>query len=274
MQAERRLNEQATLIDEVVNSIQQISRGKELFIAFDRDGTLVPYADRPEDAILNPAVHESLRALAIAPRVIAGIVSARSIALLRGEFDYHRLFLAGNYGLETALPGEDPIVNDIAMASRKSLKEARDKLAVLARSEINAIVEDHGYSLCVHWHTVAVEARAAVHQHVAAVAKQFPKLKLRAQPTSYEFLPDISWDKGLALATIDGLVPQEDDRAYVFIGDSPPDEPAFAWVNARGGVSVRVGSAGGNTCSKFQLADTSEVAKLISLLIEAESPKR
>jgi trehalose 6-phosphate phosphatase len=274
MQVEGRLSEQATLIHEVVNSIERISRGKELFIAFDRDGTLVPYADRPEEAILNPTVHESLRALAIAPRVIAGIVSARSIALLRGEFDYHRLFLAGNYGLEIALPGENPTVNDMAASSTRSLKDARDKLASLARPEINAILEDHGYSLCVHWHTVAVEAREAVHQHVAAVSKQFPELKLRALPTSYEFLPDVSWDKGRALAAINELVPQDGERAYVFVGDSPPDEPAFAWVNAQGGVSVRIGSAGGNTCSKFQLADTTDVAKLISLLIQVESLKQ
>ncbi len=273
MKTENRLNDQATSVTEIVSQIQKISKGKELFIAFDRDGTLVPYADRPENALLNADVHESLRALAILPGVIAGIVSARSMALLRGEFDFQRLFLAGNYGLETALPKENPVINDIAKSAGQTLKKARNMLAPLARQEINAIIEDHGYSLCVHWHTVPVESREVLHQHIQQVSKEFPDLLLRAQPTSYEFLPDAKWDKGCALAALDQLVPTDGARAYVFIGDSPPDEPAFNWVNARGGVTVRVGSGGANTCSKFQVADTTEIAKLVILLVEARSQK-
>jgi trehalose-phosphatase len=274
MRTEHRLKDQATSFSEIVNAITKIAKGKELFIGFDRDGTLVPYADRPENALLNPQVHESLRTLAIKAGVIAGIVSARSIALLRSEFDYQRLFLAGNYGLETALPKQEPKVNAVAQAVSEQLKEARNKLGPLARPEINAILEDHGYSLCVHWHTVPVESREALHHHIELVSKEFPQLLLRAQPTSYEFLPDIKWDKGHALAAIDQMVPQEHERAYVFIGDSPPDEPAFQWVNNHGGVSVRVGSGGANTCSKFQVADTTEIAKIITLLAEARSQTR
>ncbi|HEY9730419.1 MAG TPA: trehalose-phosphatase [Drouetiella sp.] len=274
MKTENRLKEKTSSIAEIVAEIKKVSEGKELFIGFDRDGTLVPYADRPENALLNPEVHESLRALAITPGVIAGIVSARSMALLRGEFDYQRLFLAGNYGFETALPKQEPQVNEAALSIGQVLKEARDNLAPLSRPEINAILEDHGYSLCVHWHTVPVESREALHHHIEQTSMQFPQLLLRAQPTSYEFLPKLEWDKGCALAAIDQLVPQETARAYVFIGDSPPDEPAFEWVNNRGGVSVRVGSGGANTCSRFQVSDTTQIARLIALLIEARSHSR
>ncbi|CAN5633873.1 hypothetical protein BH10CYA1_BH10CYA1_45340 [soil metagenome] len=271
MRTENRLNDRATSVTEIVREIQKISKGKELFIAFDRDGTLVPYADRPENALLNPDVHESLRVLAIMPGVIAGIVSARSMALLRSEFDFQRLFIAGNYGLETALPKEDPAVNALAKSVAQTLKNARNMLAPLARKEINAILEDHGYSLCVHWHTVPVKSREALHQHIQAVSKEFPELLLRAQPTSYEFLPNLEWDKGRALETLDALVPPDGQRAYVFIGDSPPDEPAFQWVNDHGGVTVRVGSGGLNTCATYHVADPTELAKLIIFLIEARS---
>lgn len=274
MKTENRLSDRATSVKEIVDDIQRISTGKELFIAFDRDGTLVPYADRPENAVLDCDVHGNLRTLAIMPGVIAGIVSARSMALLRSEFDFQRLFIAGNYGLETALPKQDPAVNEIAKSAEMSLKKARDMLAPLTRPEINAILEDHGYSLCVHWHTVPVESREALHQHINLVSREFSGLLMRAQPTSYEFLPDVKWDKGRALEALDQMVPADGARAYVFIGDSPPDEPAFAWVNAQGGVTVRVGSGGANTCSKFQVSDTTEIAKLITLLIEARSEQR
>ncbi len=273
MKTENRLSARTTSVTEIVSEIQKISNGKELFIAFDRDGTLVPYADRPENALLDAEVHEHLRALAIMPGVIAGIVSARSMALLRSEFDFQRLFIAGNYGLETALPKETAKVNEIAKFAEETLKKARNMLAPLARPEINAILEDHGYSLCVHWHTVPVESRQALHQHVEQVSKEHPDLLVRAQPTSYEFLPNVQWDKGRALEALDQLVPPDGPRAYVFIGDSPPDEPAFKWVNDRGGVTVRVGSGGTNTCSKYQVGDTTETAKLIILLTEARSQK-
>ncbi|RTL43185.1 MAG: trehalose-phosphatase [Candidatus Melainabacteria bacterium] len=274
MKTENCTNKKAASSAEIAYAIERISAGKELLIGFDRDGTIVPYADRPENALLDPHVHESLRELSIKPGVLAGIVSARSMALLRGEFDYQRLFLAGNYGLETALPKQEPVVNDLAAAVGQSMKEVRDKLASLARPEINAIVEDHGYSVCVHWHTVAVEAREILHHHIERISNQFKDLLLRAQPTSYEFLPKIDWDKGRALAQLDQMVPAESERAYVFIGDSPPDEPAFDWVNKRGGVTVKVGSGSSNTCSQFQVADTTEIAKLIIALTEAKSLQR
>lgn len=270
MKTENCTNKQITGNAEIVQAIKTLCDGKELLIGFDRDGTLVPYADRPENALLDPCVHESLRELAIQPGVLAGIVSARSMALLRGEFDYQRLFLAGNYGLETALPKQKPVVNELATAVSQMIREARNKLAPLARPEINAIVEDHGYSVCVHWHTVAVEAREILHHHIQQVAGEFSDLLLRAQPTSYEFLPKIDWDKGRALAQLDQMVPEEVERAYVFIGDSAPDEPAFDWTNKRGGITVKVGSGGSNTCSRFQVADTTEIAKLIVALIEAK----
>lgn len=272
MKTENRLNNQAASATDIARAIYKIAEGKELFIGFDRDGTIVPYADRPENALLDPDVHESLRALAIKPGVIAGIVSARSMALLRSEFDFQRLFIAGNYGLELALPKQQPQINEMARSLSEVFRNVRDRLAPLARPEINAIVEDHAYSVCVHWHTVPVESRTAMHHHVADVAKDFPQLLMRPQPTSYEFLADIKWDKGRALAALDEMVPAtEGERAYVFIGDSPPDEAAFDWVNKRGGVSIRVGSGGLDTCSKFQVSDTKEIAKLILLLTEARS---
>lgn len=271
MQTDRRINEHAGNIEAIVQSIQKLSQGKELFIAFDRDGTLVPYADRPENALLNPAVHESLRKLAIMPGVLAGIVSARSMALLRGEFDFNRLFLGGNYGLETALPGESPVINEVAAQSNEILKQVRNKLAPLARPEINAIIEDHGYSICVHWHTVPVESRHTMHHHVAEIADQFPDLIMRSQPTSYEFLPNLKWDKGCAVAALSARVAPDLERVFVFVGDSAPDEPAFKWVNDRGGISIRVGSAGEHTHSKFQVSDTTEVAHIINKLVEART---
>jgi trehalose 6-phosphate phosphatase len=268
MQTDTRLAPQAN-INEIVGAIEKIVHGKELLIAFDRDGTLVPYADRPEDALLDPVVHEHLRALAVTQDITAGIISARSTAQLRGEFDADLLFLAGNYGLEIHLPEMDPIINAQALQSARALKAARDELAPLVRKEVNAILEDHGFTLCLHWHTVPTASRDLVHMRIAEVSKKFPQLLFRAQPTSYEVLPDSDWNKGEALACIDAAVPRRLERTFVFIGDTAADEPAFAWVNAQGGISIKVGSAGENTCSNYQIPDTTQTQELLSQLVMA-----
>lgn len=266
MQTDLRLKQQASTA-KIVDAIEKISQGKELLIAFDRDGTLVPYAHRPEDAILDPAVRNNLLALATTSSVTVAIVSARSIAQLRGEFDSSQLIIAGNYGLEIHFPDKPQMTNQVALQSARALKEARDELVPLIKPAVNAILEDHGYSLCLHWHTVPVDARPQVHALIKEVSTKFPELLFRAQPTSYEVLPNTEWDKGQALAYIDSTLDPERDRAYVFVGDSAADEPAFAWVNARRGVSVRVGSLGENTCSQYQLTDTLQAAELLPGLV-------
>jgi len=296
--------------DQVARAIVALAQGKHLLFGIDRDGTLVAYADRPEVAVLHPYVHALMCKLADCPNVTAAVVSARSTAQLRGEFDEQKLILAGNYGLEICYPQRSTNgtlhksaakalkqTNTKAAHSAPTLKAARDELAVLIRAETAAILEDHGYSLCLHWHTVPTEMRPNLHRLVADIAKKFPDLHWRAQPTSYEVLPALDWSKASALAAIAGTIAATsatvsagtdaaahdataDDStpllggqntmplAYVFIGDSAADEPAFAWVNERNGISVKVGSAGGGTVSTYQLADTKETEALLARLVD------
>jgi len=57
------------------------------------------------------------------------------------------------------------------------------------------------------------------------------------------------------------------DRYYIYCGDSQQDEPGFAWVNARGGFSIRVGRAK-QTQAKVNLADPFALRAFLLKLIE------
>jgi len=83
------------------------------------------------------------------------------------------------------------------------LKEVRDNIAVALDPAAEAILEDHGYSLCVHWHMVPPGKLDGVHQAVSAATQNFADIEVRTLPTSYEILPLMVWDKASALTQID-----------------------------------------------------------------------
>lgn len=212
------------------------------FIALDRDGTLVPYADRPEEARVTNALYRLLGELSHIEGFQIAIVSARSVAQLHGDFDSENLILAGNYGMEVTFPDGRSMVESRAQAAVPQLKELRDQLAHHIDLTTGAILEDHGYSLCLHWHRVPATAQDELHVSVAELLKRFPQVTLKTLPTSYEMVPNMAWDKSLALGWIDAhLDGPPEGRFYFYAGDSEADTPAFDWVNQRNGISVRVG---------------------------------
>jgi trehalose 6-phosphate phosphatase len=261
-------------VDRILQSIEAVLQTRKLFIGLDRDGTLVPYSDRPEEARVDAELYALLSNLSKLPAVRVGIISARSIAQLRGDFDSKKLFLAGNYGLEICSPKGEFLIQPMALDAVPSLKEMRDRLASLTSPRINAVLEDHGYSLCLHWHTVAVEERDLVHQKVAELKEHFPLIETHALTTSYEFKPRMLWSKGSALRQIYMQEQADLANAYpIYAGDSEADEPAFDWVNDHGGISIKVGSGDFKTCSKYQLADTVELRKLLTRILSIRQHK-
>lgn len=256
---------------------------QHLFIGLDRDGTLVPYADRPEKAIPEPRLISTLFKLAAMPQVTIAVVSARSVALLQADFGDKQLILAGNYGLEIFFPGDisgagalvkgpTMIVQNEAARVVSQLKQVRDNLAWLAEPGRDAILEDHGLSLCLHWHTVPQSALSELHDAVNATKNQFAQLMFRRLPTSYEVLPGFPWDKSCALDILEEkLILRRDRCFYLFAGDSPADEPAFVWVNKRHGVSIKVGKGAFLSCANYFLPDPATFADLLEKLSQWRS---
>jgi trehalose 6-phosphate phosphatase len=274
MQAER-----ASKIDEkgsaVVASVMQILEPlfatRNLFIGLDRDGTIVPYADRPEDATVDPELAELLDSLSKKPGIKVGIISARSIAQLRSDFDAKKLFLAGNYGMEISSPQGDVFIQPFALAAVPTLKEVRDRLTALVTPETGAILEDHGYSLCLHWQLVPEDRRPELKAAFDSLKSAFPSLLFTPLLTSYEVKPLTTWSKGEALNQIFNTYQQMLNNSFVlYAGDSAADEPAFSWVNGRGGLSIKAGAGDFESCSKFQISDLKVVRALLRAIVALE----
>lgn len=172
--------------------------------------------------------------------------------------------------------------------------------------------EDHQFTLCLHYHCTPAELLDEVHARVQAVERRHGEFVFAAQPTSYEVLPRVTFHKGLALeaitkrlygqaihpiadsqihlksaAQIDLEAAQEKSakengqeqsrekaksRLFFFAGDSDGDEPAFAWVNQAGGISLKVGPPG-ESQAQYYMKDPAHLASLLNRLAEVRSSR-
>ena len=271
MQAEQTAKsegKESSVIASIMQIIEPVFAIRNIFIGLDRDGTIVPYSDRPEDAVVDSALHNLLLALCNKSGVKVGIISARSIAQLRGDFDHKRLFLAGNYGMEISSPQNDVFIQPFALDAVPDLKTVRDSLACLNDAAIGVILEDHGYSLCLHWHLVAEKDLPEVDKAINELKLSYPRLMFSSLPTSYEVKPLTPWSKGEALNQIFKTYNHSlNDSLVLYAGDSPADEPAFAWTNRRGGISLKVGDGKFQTCSTFQMTDLKSIRILLQEIV-------
>jgi trehalose 6-phosphate phosphatase len=261
-------------LNDLYYAINDALETEDWLIALDRDGTIVPYANRPEEAIVTPKLKALIADLCARRGMRVAIVSARSAAQLQGDFDSVGAILAGNYGMEVVLTDGTECIQPYALNAVPDLKTARDELAELIDFAEGAILEDHGYSLCLHWHNVALSNRDAVHSAVLSTADRLPQLKFRRLPTSYEVLPNIPWDKGLGLSFIDSVAGgKSDSRHLFFAGDTDADSPGFEYVNGRGGISVRVGPSSDFLRARFQVDTPEDLHAVLEYIARRREPR-
>ncbi len=141
--------------------------------------------------------------------------------------------------MEIQFPNQEKVVQAQAAAVIPSLHSVRQSLAKFAAPGIDAILEDHGLSLCLHWQSVSPEYRVQIYHEISKLRDTQPNLRFHVLPTSYDIVPAFDWTKGRALESIQADLEQIGSKpgGYAFFGDSQADEPALSWVNGKGGTS-------------------------------------
>jgi trehalose 6-phosphate phosphatase len=239
---------------------------KPLLMAVDRDGTLVPITDNPDEAIVPANVRDQLRLLASFSQVTVAAVSARPVEKLQIDFGEGALILAGNYGLEISFPNGDWDIQASALDARDQLIAVKERLLNEQFAQWGVLVEDHLYTLCAHWHLTPPDAWPAIHKFVNEVVREVQGVKLIQRPTSYEIFPPIDWDKSHAMERI--YTDLHEDCLPVYFGDSDADECAFEWVNQHNGISVRVGDYNPNSNAKYHVPAPAVVHTLLDKLAD------
>jgi trehalose 6-phosphate phosphatase len=226
----------------------------------DADGTLLDIMPRPEDVVADETLRTLLAGLAGAAGGALALVSGRAIK------DIDRIFaplifpVSGLHGAEIRFPDRSRgnSANDGAM------DRVRRPLAGFVAAHPGLRLEDKGAAVAVHFRQTP-ELAHEVLEFLGLLAQQ-SGLAVQEGKMVAE-LKQAHHDKGSGIAALVASPPFL-GRKPVFIGDDLTDESGFLFVNAQGGISVRVGPTGIASNAHYRLPDPVSVrAELHRLLL-------
>ncbi|MGH6936888.1 MAG: trehalose-phosphatase [Methylocella sp.] len=190
----------------------------------DVDGTLLDIMPRPEGVAAEESLKTLLAGLVGATRGALGLVSGRAIKGIDRIFAPLVFPAAGLHGAEIRFPDG----SRSGTPTGREMDCVRQPLADFIAAHPSLRLEDKGAALAVQ------------------EGKMVAKLKQAHR------------DKGNGIAALLASPPFW-GRKPVFIGDDLTDESGFRFVNAQGGVSVRVGAAGIASDALYRLPDPASV---------------
>ncbi len=235
---------------------------REAALFLDIDGTLIPFADRPEDVVADGMVRHLLTALETAFEGALVLVSGRPVVDIDRIFAPHRFVSAGEHGSE------------IRLAHRRRHEECPPPpglagLRALCRGLVQTLpgllLEEKPHSLSLHYRAVpehGVELRAAL----LGALETRPDWTLVEGNRVFELVPAAA-SKGAAIRRL-MTEPLFRDRRPFFVGDDTNDEPGFVAVNTLGGVSIKVGP--GPSAARYGLSDPAAVRDWLALILVAQ----
>ena len=229
----------------------------------DVDGTLIDLAVTPDAVTIDRALPTLLENLHRQAGGAVALVSGRALDDLDRRIGAPQVPRAGQHGLER----RDAVGRLWLHATPPTAKQVvRDALAPLLARHTRLLFEDKGLTLALHYRQAPALA-SYVHRLMGRlVAEAGAGLELQKGKCVVELKPS-GVDKGTAVAEY-LLEPPFHGRRPVFVGDDANDEHAFAAVNARGGISVKVGT--GRSCARFRLPNVAAVRVWLAAALPAE----
>ena len=214
-------------------------------VFLDFDGSIVEIAETPESVVVEPRLKSLLVELESALDGALAIVSGRTINALDTMIGTHRFAAAGLHGLERRSAGGRI---QRASAAPMPLDAVRDALAGFVRNHPGLALEDKGVTLALHYRGAQQKADAC--RSAAANAVNGTAFEILPGKMVLEIKPP-GIDKGDAIEAFLAEPPFR-GRVPVFCGDDLTDEKGFVAVNARDGISIRVGITD-KTAARFQV---------------------
>ena len=220
-----------------------------LFLDF--DGTLARLVDHPENVRIEAPALENLARIFDNLNGALAIVTGRDIATLDQFLAPHIFPASGVHGFETR--SSDGSIHRLS-ADMGALARLEQALAVCASQHDGLLLEAKPASVALHYRQ-RPELGPACEKFVRDALCGETGLRIMQGKMVVEVKAH-GGDKGQAIAAFLENPPFK-ARRPVFIGDDVTDESAFAVINARAGISIKVGA--GDTIARYRLADPSAV---------------
>jgi len=225
----------------------------------DVDGTLLEFAERPDEVRLPPDLVNVLGALHARLDGALALVSGRPLDVLDRLFAPLHLPAAGLHGLERRIDGS----KEEAPEPPPALGHLREDAGRVAERYPGAVVEDKGSTLALHW-----RGNTAAHQDLMALANaalpDLPGYRIQSGDHVAELRPGGA-DKGSAIEQMMDRPPFA-GRRPVFVGDDHTDEHGFEVVRDHDGLAVLVGNRQPSVAA-HRLADPADVISWLQAAI-------
>ena len=211
----------------LLDRLKQLRRDNRLALFVDFDGTLTPIVERPEMAVLDPAMKSVLERLAgLAPVIV---ISGRDLDDVRVRIGVADLIYAGSHGFRIVGPdgmalqmGEDHLVD---------LDRFEERISSALAPIDGHLVDRKSHAVAIHYRQVEASARDRLAEIVRREAAGFGDLELGAGKMIWEVRPAIDWHKGRATDWIlRQLGAGRNALTPVYIGDDITDEDGFTAV--------------------------------------------
>ncbi|XP_071711497.1 probable trehalose-phosphate phosphatase J [Rutidosis leptorrhynchoides] len=261
------------VFDEIINA----SKGKQIVMFLDYDGTLSPIVDDPDRAYMSDAMRATVRKLAGC--FPTAIVSGRCRDKVYNFVKLAELYYAGSHGMDIRGPSKGSkykksppsVLCQPASEYLPMIDEVYGLLMEKTKSTAGAKVENNKFCLSVHFRCVDEKKWSELAANVRSVLKDYPKLRLSQGRKVLEIRPTIKWDKGKALEFLLESLGYANctDVFPIYIGDDRTDEDAFKVLRERGqGFGILVSKMPKDTNASYSLQEPSEVMDFLQRLVD------
>ncbi|XP_057501725.1 probable trehalose-phosphate phosphatase J [Actinidia eriantha] len=262
---------------EMFEQITKASKGKQIVMFLDYDGTLSPIVEDPDRAFMSDAMRAAVRKLA--RYFPTAIVSGRCRDKVYSFVRLAELYYAGSHGMDIKGPSKgskyengahQAVLFQPASEFVPMINEVYKALLEKTKSTPGAKVEHNKFCVSVHFRCVDEKKWSELALQVRSVLKDYPKLRLTQGRKVLEIRPTIKWDKGKALEfLLESLgFANCTDVFPVYIGDDRTDEDAFKVLRERGqGFGILVSKIPKDTNASYSLQEPSEVMDFLQRLV-------
>lgn len=266
----------------IFEEIMSASKGKQIVVFLDYDGTLSPIVEDPDRAFITNEMRDAVRD--VAKLFPTAIVSGRCRAKVYDFVKLSELYYAGSHGMDIEGPsgqrqrkGNQTVLCQPAREFLPIIDEVYRALIEKVKHIPGAKVENNRFCLAVHYRCVDEKKWIELADEVKLVIKDYSQLRLTHGRKVFEIRPTIKWDKGNAVEFLLESLGYADsnDVLPVYIGDDRTDEDAFRVLREKGqGLGILVSKVPRETNASYTLQEPIEVMQFLKRLVEWKKPRR